>query len=129
MRWNRFHLTAGHSFLILAPAHLWFAVADRDHRDAFIHGTHQRAEIATDTILLAHLGNRFARNTTGAKAVTIGIYQINALMRPIFAGNVAEVAPDAFVVVDARHALIVKVQGFPFLDGGNRFAHQIHHAL
>src|SRR5258705_11508134 len=126
---NWLHLTAGHSCLIVAPAHLRFSVADRDHGDAIIDGANQRTEIAADAILLAHLGNRLAGNTARAQSVTIWTYQINALVGPIFASDVAEVASDALVIVDARDALIVKVQGFPLLDCWNRFANQIHHAF
>src|SRR5882724_7359871 len=129
MWWNEFHFPPGHLFLVLAPTHLRFSIADRDHGDAIIDGANQRAKIAADAILLAHLGNRLAGNAAWAQSVTVWIYQIDALMRPIFAGNIAEVAPDALVIVDAGNALIAQVQCFPLLNGGNGFPNQIHHTF
>src|SRR2546428_519702 len=94
--------------LVIVPAHLRFAVGDRNHRDAIINGAHERTKIAADAILLAHVGNGLARNPARAKAIAVGVYQVDALVRAIFAGDVTKIAADALVIVDPRDALVVQ---------------------
>src|SRR5438552_3373149 len=126
MGWNWLHLTARELFLVIAPTHLRRAVRDRNHGDAIIHRTHQRAEITADAILFPDLGDRFARHPSGAKAIAVWIHQVDALMRPILAGDVTEIATDAFIIVDPRNPFVVQIERFPFLQSRHRFAHEFH---
>ena len=50
-------------------------------------------------------------------------------MRAVFAGDVAEVATDALVVVDFRDALVMQVEGLPLLQRGHRLADEFVDAL
>ena len=59
------HLAARDPLLILFPAHRLATGIHRDHLDAFVDGTDQRAEIAAHAIVLPHLGNRFSRDPAG----------------------------------------------------------------
>ena len=58
-------------------------------------------------------GNRFAGNATRAEAVAVRRHQVDALVRAVFAGDVAQVAADALVVIDARDALVIQVERSP----------------
>src|SRR5207249_10444751 len=104
-------------------------IAQGNHGDAVVHRANQRAEIATDTIFFTYLGDRLAGDTARTEAVAVGVNQINTLVGAVFAGDVTEVAADAFVVIDAGDAFIVQVQRFPLLQGGHGLADQIHPAL
>src|SRR6266705_4873547 len=104
------HLTARELLLVITPTHLRCGIRYRNHGNAIINGTHQGAEVKTDAILFPDLGDRFARHPSRAKAITVWIDQIDALMRPIFAGNVTEIAADALIIVDPRDPFVVQVE-------------------
>jgi hypothetical protein len=86
-----------------------------------VHGTNEAAEIASDAVRLTHDGNGFAWHAAWAISDARGhrVEQINALMRAIFARDMAEVASDAGVVVDAGHAFEVEIQILPFVKRGD----------
>src|SRR5207249_2008119 len=129
MRRYRLNLATGKLLLILAPAHLAVSVGERNHGDAIVHRTNQRAKIAADTLPFFYFRNWLARHAPGTIAATAGIYEGDRLMGAIFAGDVAKIAADALVIIDPGDALVVEIERFPFLDGWDRFAHKVHHAL
>src|SRR5437667_7055138 len=106
MRRNRFHFTARHPILVLAPAHLRLALGQRYHGDALINWANKGAEVATDAFVFFDFGNRLARDAPGTKPVSIRIDQRDGLVRAIFAGNVTKVATDAFVVINFGYPLV-----------------------
>src|SRR6266853_6925486 len=124
-----FHLTARELSLVIGPAHFLGTIGDRYHANAIINGAHQRAEITTDAILFTDLRDRFAGYPSRAKAIAVWVDQADALMRAIFTGNVTEIATDAFIVIDSGDPFVVQVERFPFLQGGDRLAHKVHHAF
>src|SRR5436190_18085728 len=69
------HFTAREFRLIITPAHLRFAISNRDHRNAVVHRTYDVTEIAADTLLFFDLWNRLARHAARAETVAIRINQ------------------------------------------------------
>src|SRR6266702_3843581 len=110
------------------PSHLGRAIAEGNHGDAIVHRADNRAEIATDTIFFANFGNRFAGDASRAEAVAVRVHQVNALVSAVFAGDVAQIAADAPLVIDPGDPLIVQVQGFPVLQRRHGLAHKFRHA-
>ena len=112
MRRDRLHFAAGELFLIVAPGHRCVAVAHDGHRDAVVHGADQRAKIATNAVFFADLRHGFARNTarTEADAELVGLLEIDALMCAVLTRDIAKIAANAFVVIDARDSLPVKIE-------------------
>src|SRR5579862_3677924 len=104
------------------------------HRNATLHGTHQRAQIATHAFMLVdawnagmrpiwrgasiQLRNRSDRNTRAARRLyrwrrRMLAVQMNALMRAVPAGDIAQLATDALLGVNARYDLEIQVQMIP----------------
>ena len=111
----------GYQDLVLAPSHRLGFAGDFHHRYTLVHGTDEAAEIASDAVRLTHDRNGLAWHAAWAISDACGlrIEQINALMRAIFARDMAEVASDAGVVVDAGHAFEVEIQILPFVKRGD----------
>src|SRR2546423_5615447 len=100
MRWNGLHLPTGHSGLVLVPGHLRISIGQGNHGDAVIHGANERAKIAPDTFVFFDLGDGLARHAARPKSEAIRIDERDRLMRAILTGDVAEIAADAFVVIN-----------------------------
>ena len=73
MRRERLHFPAGNLRLIIAPRHLRALRVHAHHRDAFVHGADERAEITADAFVFLDLRDRFAGHATWAEAVTVRI--------------------------------------------------------
>ena len=86
------------------------AVLDAHHRDALVDWADERTEVAADAVFFPDFRHRLARDAAGAEADADGFGELDALVRAIFARNVAEVAANALVVVDARDALPVEIE-------------------
>ncbi len=131
MRRNWLHFAASHFVLKFAPGHFWFVILDFNHGDAIVNGAHQRAQIATHAIVLANFRQYLVRHTAWTKinANTFGRQQINALMRAIFARDVAQITANAFVVINARHALKVQVKVLPLVHIAYALANKFSQAL
>jgi hypothetical protein len=104
---NGFHFALGEAVLVVAPGHGGLPIGNFDHRDALVDGTDEGAEVAADAVFLADLGDGLVRDAAGAEADLefLGALQVDTLMGAVLAGDVAEVAADALLVVDARDAL------------------------
>ena len=115
MRRDGLHFAAGELFLIIAPAHRGLPILDFGHRDAPVDRTHDRAEIAADAVFFTDFRDGLVRDATGAEAQAkfLGRFQVDALVRSVFAGDVTEVAADAFLVVDPGRHVASGGRAFP----------------
>src|SRR5215468_8550299 len=94
-----FHTALGTSttgILELLPTHWCVSVADLDHVDAAGHRTDQRAQIAAHAFVFEDLRN-VLNNFTVTEITVCTIFNANALMRAILAGDVAQITADALV--------------------------------
>ncbi len=139
-------------------------VLNSHHRDALIHRTNKRTEIAAHALGLIHARNAAERRrirsqitaaarslrVTGVSAIdarlcvsrVAGIgcnstcpstgpdytIEMNALMRAIPAGNVAQIAANALLLVDARNNLVIQIQVLPLSHARQRQAAKILNA-
>src|SRR6185437_2552234 len=85
---------------------------DLDHADTACHRASIHAEIAADTLLVDHL----------VAPLAVGLEGGDRLVRGIFAGDMAEAALDAGVLVDAGHDLVVEIEMLPVGHVGQRAA-------
>ncbi len=131
MRRNWLHFAARHFVLKFAPRHFWLVIFDLNHGDAIINGADQRAQIATHAIVFANFRQYLVRHAawTQINVNTFWRNQINALMRAIFAGDVAQITANAFVVINARHALKVQVKVLPLVHIAHALANKFSQAL
>src|SRR5271166_1413235 len=109
------------------------------HRDAAIYRTNQRTQIAAHALVFIHagsarmlrrrrnapiqLGNRRHRDAREAGCFNRGRggmrgIQMNALMRPVPACDVAQLAANALFFVNARDDLEIQIQMIPISDLG-----------
>src|SRR3984885_1200737 len=116
------------------------------HRDAILHRTNQRAEITPYAFILIHardsrrsalwrdaavqLGNGSDGDSRAARRLKsgwfgMGTVHMNALMRAVPTGDVAQLAADALLLVNARHNLEIQVQMIPVGDLGRAQAAEI----
>src|ERR1051326_5597149 len=84
----------------LVPCDRLGAVVFSDHGDARFHRADEEAQCAPDTIGLAD----------PRLVLSVVRHEIDALVGAVLARDVAEVALDAFLLVDLRNGLIEKVQ-------------------
>ena len=115
MRRQRLHLSAGDFGLIFDPSHRRFSSWDFHHRDASIDWADQCAQIASNAIIFANFGNVFVWNTTRSqiKPKRIGIQEVNALVRTIFACDITEIASNACIVIDSCNLPKIQIKLFP----------------
>ena len=66
---------------------------------------------------------------TEADLELVGRLQVDALVGAVLAGDIAEVAADALLVIDAGDALPVEVEVLPLLESVDRFAAQVGEGL
>src|SRR6266536_1799868 len=100
----------------LSPGDRWATGRFINHSNAIFHGANVIAEPAADTILFAHV-NAGTRTdglflTIRLNVVGLGLDhgaifgdQVDALVGRVVASDVAKIAPDAFLLVDARDRL------------------------
>src|ERR1035438_2372814 len=100
---------------------------DFGHGDAIFHRADEPAEIAADTLRFVDAGN--ARGGSGAAGGAQGFgfrhgrhgdgggrggfVDVDALVRAVPAGDVAEIAADAGIAIDARYDAVVQVEVLP----------------
>jgi len=115
MRLNWLHFAARHKVLMIAPRHFWLVIFDLNHGDAIVNGADQRAQIATHAIVFADFRQHLVRHAAWTKinANTFGRQQINALMRAIFAGYVAQIAANKKMRESSLTVLRLKLKRLP----------------
>ncbi len=104
------------------------------HGDAIFYGAYQPAKIAADAFVRVHFRNADRRRDVRAIACVLfdvrycdafsacgdqifGIlkaFNVNALMRAIPACDVAQIAADAFIGMNARDDFVIQIQTLPF---------------
>ena len=85
------------------------------HGDAIGDGAHELAEVAAYALFFFD----------GVGVVGLAILEGNGLVGGVFAGNVAETAVDALVLVDVGDVVVVDVEVFPMGEGGHALANEI----
>src|SRR5690606_1073033 len=108
-------------------------VRHSNNRDAFLHGAEQDAQVAADAVVLANDGLR-PRPTRAHPCPVAGPHrrdaswvddsavdgEVDALVRALVASDVAEVALDALLRIDAGHRLEREVEVAEVRDARNR---------
>src|SRR6266576_3464287 len=84
-------------------------------RDAVWHRAYQRAQIAADTFIFQHLRHMPWQNVMTQIAQRT-LFHAYTLVRAVFAGNVAEVAADAFLRVNFGDDLVIQIKITPIVD-------------
>src|SRR5215813_11819798 len=90
----------------LAPGLGPRALVDPRHRDAAVDRAHERAQVAAHALVLVH-DRRLARARD---------HGLDALVRAVLAGDVAQIAVDALGRIDARYDLVVEIEVAPVGD-------------
>src|SRR5439155_20666772 len=143
-----FDLARRQHFLILVPRHWRLAGIDFFHGDALAHGADQAAQVAADADLFfdrkaidrvaAGAGQHFEPpGSADLLLVAVGSHVLghrqllpaDRLVGAVLAGDVAQAAMDALVLVDLGDDLVVEVQVAPGLDAGDRLADEIAQPL
>src|SRR5207248_1654219 len=102
------------------------SILDLDHADAAGNGTYKRTEVAADTFVFEYLGHMLQRHSV-AKITGGPLFHPDTLVRAVFAGDIAEIAADAFLGVDPGDDFVIQVEVAPVFDAGDRLTHQFHH--
>src|SRR5262249_28940058 len=116
--------TVAASFLQLLPAHRRPARGNFGHGDASRDRTHQRTEITADALVFQHARHMLRRYAV-AEVAGHPCVDLDALVRAVFAGDVAEVAADTLRRVDLGDDLVVQIEVAPVVDLRQRLAHEI----
>src|ERR1035441_1294512 len=109
------------------------------HGDAVLHRADEPAKIAADTFRFVDAGNarRWSGAPGGADGLGLGdrrhgdgggtgrFVEVDALVRAVPAGDVAEVAADAGIAIDAGDDAVVQIEMLPLGDPGNGEAAEI----
>ena len=101
--------------LIVFPVDVFGGYAVLFHGDAIGDGAHELAEVAAYALFFFD----------GVGVVGLAIFEGNGLVAGVFAGNVAETAVDALVLVDVGDVVVVDVEVFPMGEGGHALANEI----
>ena len=101
--------------LIVFPVNILRGYAVFFHGDAIGDGAHELAKVAAYALFFFD----------GVGVVGLAIFEGNGLVAGVFAGNVAETAVDALVLVDVGDVVVVDVEVFPMGEGGNALANKI----
>src|SRR3954467_7707253 len=88
---------------VLSPVQIGFAGIDLDHGDAVRNRADMLAEVAADAFLIDHL----------VAPLAVHPFRRDGLVRGVLAGDVAEAALDALVLVDRGDGLVVDVEILP----------------
>src|SRR5215475_4739001 len=102
-------------FLELLPAHRRPACGNFGHGDASRDRTHQGAQVAADALVFQHARDVLPKDAI-AKVAGHSRVNLNALVRAVFAGDVAEVAADTLRRVDLGDDLVVQIEVAPVVD-------------
>ena len=101
--------------LIIFPINILRCYAVLLHGDAIGDGAHELAEVAAYALFFFD----------GVGVVGLAVLEGNGLVGGVFAGNVAETAVDALVLVDVGDVVVVDVEVFPMGEGGHALANEI----
>src|SRR5467141_3513469 len=89
---------------VVLPTHRRKIVRHALHRDAVLHRTYGSAQIAPDAGFLDDFNDRPA---------VVARQAPDRLMRAVLARGPAQLALDAFVLVDVREQMVVEIEVFP----------------
>ena len=101
--------------LIIFPVDVFGGYAVFFHGYAIGDGAHELAEVAAYALFFFN----------GVGVIGFAIFEGNGLVGGVFAGNVAETAVDALVLVDVGDVVVVDVEVFPMGEGGHALANEI----
>src|SRR5579863_8383868 len=108
-------------FLKLLPTHSWPPGCGFCHRDAAWHRANQRAQVAAHALLFQHHGDVLGQAAMAQIAIRT-LFYADALVRAIFASNVAEVATYAFCCVNLGDDFVVQIEIAPVVNARDRLA-------
>src|SRR2546422_10082475 len=94
---------------VLLPRDRRVVIRHALHSNAVLHGTDRRAEIAAHAGLFDDLDNRSAIVPRQAP---------DRLMRAVLARGPAQLALDAFVLIDVGEQMVVEIELLPLRDSG-----------
>ena len=97
------------------PVHIFWRNAMLFHRDTGINRANQFAQITTYTFFLFN----------GVIVIWISSFDIDRLMRSVFASDVTQATVDTFVLVNFGDVMVIDIQIFPILDFLNRFSDEV----
>src|SRR2546423_9074643 len=103
---------------VLLPRDGWIVVGDLPHGNAVLNGANQRAEIAPNAGLFDDLDHW----TTFPVSRFSSLEPPDRLMRAILARRPAQLALNAFVLIDVSQQMIVEIEIFPLRDARQRAA-------
>ena len=101
--------------LIIFPINILRRYAMFLHSYAIGDGAHKLAEVAAHALFFFN----------GVGIVRLAVFEGDGLVGGVFAGNVAETAVDALVLVDVGDVVVVDVEVFPMGEGGHALANEI----
>src|SRR5258708_929824 len=118
----------------LAPGNRWPPGRFFNHVNTVFHGTHVIAEAAANTIFFTHMNAgtqvygiipaiRLKVIRLRLDYAAIPIDQVDALVGRVVAGDVAEIAANAFLLVDARYGTKRQVKAIDVADAVEAAAH------
>ena len=99
-------------FLKPTPTHRWPAGINLFHGDAIGNWAHQSAQVAPDTLVFEDSRHKFC-DIAGAEIAARTLLRRDALVRAVFAGDIAEVASDALLRDNARDDFVVEIKVTP----------------
>ena len=101
--------------MIIFPVDILRSYAVLFHGDAIGDRAHELAEVTAYAFFFFD----------GVGVVGLAIFEGDALVARVFAGNVAETAVDALVLVDVGDVVVVDIEVFPMRECGHAFADEI----
>src|SRR5262249_24569011 len=117
--------TAAASFLQLLPAHRRASGCHLGHGDAAGHGADQCAQVAAYALVFQNMRDMFCQYPVPQVAVGSFLHA-DALVRAIFACDVAEIAANALFGIDLGHDLVVQIEVAPVVHARHRLTHDVH---
>ena len=96
---------------VFLPGHRRVVVRHLSHRDALLHRAHRSAQITPNA--------RFLDDLHDGPAI-IARQAPDRLMRAVFTRGPAQLALDAFVLIDVREQVVIQVEVFPLRDARER---------
>ena len=101
--------------LAIFPVHISEGNAMFFHCDTSTNRANQFAQITTYTFFLFN----------GVIVIWISSFDIDRLMRSVFASDVTQATVDTFVLVNFGDVMVIDIQIFPILDFLNRFSDEV----
>ena len=102
-------------FLILLPVKVFRAFTVLVHADAVFYRANQFAEVTSYAFLIFY----------GIGIIGFTVREVDSLVRTVFAGDIAQPAVNAFILVNVGDNVVVNIQFFPFGNGVDRFADEV----